>query len=587
MRDTQSPVILILGPGSLGTARRIKAALGAAQIHGLSGRIADPVDGIYPHLGDEIRRLFAANRPIVALCAAGIVIRALAPLLSNKRAEPPVLAVAEDGSAVVPLLGGLAGVNDLARRVGAALATKPAITTTGEIRFGLALDAPPPGWVPADLDAGKAFMSDLLAGATVRLSGSAPWIEKSALPFAETANHEILITLETVPPHPNRLVYHPKALAIALDPATGILDDPALARRILDEMAGLSLARPALALIAAPQSGAGDQRLYALGHTLDLPVRLLPDHAGADQAHSLAAAIVGENGTIYAASNGLAIAGTDRPIAVETVGRARGRLAVVGLGPGAASWRSPAVAAELARATDIIGYAPYVAMAEPLGAHQVRHLSDNRQELDRSRTALDLAATGRSVVLVSSGDPGIFAMAAAVLETLENALDPAWAGVELVIEPGITAAQAAAARVGAPLGHDCCLLSLSDVLKPWGVIEARLAAVAAADLVIALYNPISRHRPWQLAEAVAILRSYRGDDTPVILAKDVGRPDEAVRTVCLGDLAGDRAAAAVDSRTLVIVGSSRTRRFIDQGGTAWTYTPRFYHPAQTVQDHGP
>ena len=247
-----------------------------------------------------------------------------------------------------------------------------------------------------------------------------------------------------------------------------------------------------------------------------------------------------------------------------------GRLAVVGLGPGAAATRTPEVSDRLAAATDLVGYGPYLALA-PERPGQRRHISDNRQEADRARAALDLAAAGGDVVVVSSGDPGVFAMAAAVLEVLEQgAGEGRWAGVQVEVMPGVTAATAAAALVGAPLGHDFCVISLSDVLKPWEVVERRLALAAEADFVLALYNPISRHRPWQLGRALDVVRAHRCPSTPVVLARDVGREGGTARVVDLGRVEPDDA----DMRTVLLVGSSSTRRFTDATGREWVYTPR-------------
>jgi precorrin-3B C17-methyltransferase len=249
-----------------------------------------------------------------------------------------------------------------------------------------------------------------------------------------------------------------------------------------------------------------------------------------------------------------------------------GRLAVVGLGPGAAGLMAPDVRAELDRAQDIVGYAAYVRLAGPFRPDQMLHASDNREELDRARHAFTLAAAGRQVAVVSSGDPGVFAMAAAVFEALEHATDPAWHAVDLAVLPGISAAQATAARAGAPLGHDFCTLSLSDNLKPWEVIERRLDAAAGADFVLALYNPVSRARPWQLDRALALLRRHRDPATPVVLGRDIGRPAEALTVTTLGDVH----AGMVDMRTVVIVGSSATRVLPRPGNCAWVYTPRRY-----------
>jgi precorrin-3B C17-methyltransferase len=211
---------------------------------------------------------------------------------------------------------------------------------------------------------------------------------------------------------------------------------------------------------------------------------------------------------------------------------ASGRLVVVGLGPGPADWLTPAAAAALAQASDLVGYGPYVARA-PEVPGQRRHASDNRVELDRARFALDLASQGGNVAVVSGGDPGVFAMAAAVFEALEGG-PPAWRGLDIRVEPGVTAMLAAAARVGAPLGGDFCALSLSDNLKPWEVVAARLRAALGADFVVALYNPISSARPWQLGAALDLAAELRDPATPVVFARAVGRPDERIAIVALG-----------------------------------------------------
>ncbi|MGH9013233.1 MAG: precorrin-3B C(17)-methyltransferase [Acidimicrobiia bacterium] len=251
-----------------------------------------------------------------------------------------------------------------------------------------------------------------------------------------------------------------------------------------------------------------------------------------------------------------------------------GRLAVVGLGPGASAWRTPEASERLAGATDLVGYGRYLQMVGDLEPPPVRHEFDNREEAERARFALDLAAGGRDVVVVSSGDPGVFAMATAVVEELHRAGPGRYDTVELTIVPGLTAASAAAARVGAPLGHDFCCISLSDVLKPWSVVEQRLEAVGAADFVVALYNPRSSHRPWQLGRAIEILRGHRAPATPVVLARSVGRVGEETQVTTLEAVDPD----LVDMRTVVIVGSTTTRAFRDERDRTWVYTARSYAP---------
>ncbi|ASG25067.1 precorrin-3B C(17)-methyltransferase [Nitrospirillum viridazoti] len=259
-----------------------------------------------------------------------------------------------------------------------------------------------------------------------------------------------------------------------------------------------------------------------------------------------------------------------------------GSLTVVGLGPGPDRWLTPEVADVLASATDLVGYGPYLDRI-PQSFHR-RHGSDNRVELSRARLALDLAVSGRKVALVSGGDPGVFAMASALFEALESGDDPAWAGVPVRVCPGVSAMLAAAARVGAPLGHDFCVLSLSDNLKPWEVVLKRLRLAAEADFVIALYNPISKARPWQLGAALDTLRTMKDPGTPVVLARAVGRHDEDVTITTLADC--DPATA--DMRTLVLIGSSQTRLLPRKGGgkgsdnlgDVWVYTPRSYYAAE-------
>lgn len=263
------------------------------------------------------------------------------------------------------------------------------------------------------------------------------------------------------------------------------------------------------------------------------------------------------------------------PASVPTPERPKpkpGRLAVIGLGPGSAELMAPAVREELNRAQDIVGYTTYVELAGPFRPDQRLLDSDNRQELERARLAFELAAQGRQVVVVSSGDPGVFAMAAAVFEALEQSQDPTWHAVELAILPGISAAQAAAARAGAPLGHDFCVISLSDNLKPWSIIEHRVRQAAQADLVMALYNPRSKARPDQFAQALAVLREVRAPETPVVLGRDIGRPDESLTVTTLGEIRPEQ----IDMRTVVIVGSSLTRRLARPDGGEWVYTPRWY-----------
>jgi precorrin-3B C17-methyltransferase len=245
-----------------------------------------------------------------------------------------------------------------------------------------------------------------------------------------------------------------------------------------------------------------------------------------------------------------------------------GWLAIAGLGPGAAQLVTPEVTGALAQATDLIGYAPYVARV-PARAGLTRHGSDNREELDRASLALRLAVAGKRVVVVSSGDPGVFAMAAAVFEAVD-AGDPSWRNLDIRVLPGISAMFAAAARIGAPLGHDFCAINLSDNLKPWDLVERRLRLAAQADFVIALYNPKSLARPWQLGRAIELLREELPATVPVVFASAISDARETIETVTLREAVADRA----DMRTLVLIGSSRTRLIARADSKPFVYTPR-------------
>ena len=260
-----------------------------------------------------------------------------------------------------------------------------------------------------------------------------------------------------------------------------------------------------------------------------------------------------------------------------------GRLTVAGLGPGALAQITPEVATALQDATDVVGYLPYVARAQALlhqaGADSPVHLhaSDNRVELERAQQALALAAQGRRVVVVSSGDPGVFAMAAAVFEAMENAPPAqaaAWQALDVQVLPGITAMLAAAARAGAPLGHDFCCINLSDNLKPWPVIAKRVQLAAEADFAMAFYNPRSVSRPEGFVRLLALLRTHCEPQRLVVFARAVSTPDEQLRVCTLAEAQPEMA----DMRTVVLVGNSTTRRV-----GRFTYTPRFYGlPTESV-----
>ncbi|MGE1083379.1 precorrin-3B C(17)-methyltransferase [Pseudomonas shirazensis] len=561
----KAPAIIILGQASLATAQRLQQLYPEASIHGLNGRVAGADSG-YESFGSTLRELYLQDTPIIALCAAGIVIRSLASVLSDKDVEPPVLVVAEDGSAVVPLLGGLGGVNVMAREIGAALSVAAAITTSGELRFGTCLLNPPVGYALADLEQGKRFVSDLLAGQSVRIEGDAPWLAQAQLPADAAAQRTIHVGCEARPASRDELLIHPRSVLVAVS-----AESAELAEHVRAALREANIAEPALACLLASDQHMALPGLHQAAQQLGVALRF------AAPAVSLAEMVEQSvPGARLSEHSGLLVAVASAPIDPAQVGRGRGRLAVIGLGPGAAELMVPAVKRELSLAEDVLGYETYVRMAGPFRPDQVLHNTDNREEMQRARHAFELAAQGRSVVVVSSGDPGVFAMAAAVLEALHESTDPAWHQVDLQILPGVSASLATAAQAGAPLGHDFCVMSLSDNLKPWSIIETRLDLAAQADLVLAFYNPISKARPWQLGVALDVVRRHRSGATPVVLGRDIGRPGQTLRVVTLAELLPEM----VDMRTMVLVGSSTTCTLPRADGGTWVYTPRWY-PARS------
>lgn len=572
-----APAVVVLGQNSVAVARKIISVLPGATLYGLAGRTSD-VDVSFSNFGETLRELFAEGRPLIGICAAGILIRTLAPLISDKRQEPPVLAVAEDGSAVVPLLGGLSGVNDLARRIAEVFDVKAAITTTGDIRFRTALLSPPAGYHLANPDDAKTFISDLLAGAQVKLEGTAPWLSNSQLPIDSNGNLTIKISDRLSHSTANCLVYHPATIVIAISNASGTNDE--VVASVQQLLAAAELAPASVAGVFAPITIAANPAIHAVASALGVPARFFTSNQlenlqsqGYSPAQAVAIAATGTSGELIStAATEIAIAIAPEPIDASTIGQPRGRLAVIGTGPGSREWMSPEVKEILKSATDLVGYTTYLNLVGSLAEGKQRHDSDNREEIARAEMALDLAAQGRYVAVVSSGDPGIYAMATAIFEVLDYHAKPEWDSVEIHVAPGISAMQAAAAAIGAPLGHDFCAISLSDILKPWSIIEQRIAAAAEADFAIAFYNPVSKERTWQLTEARNILLRYRKPDTPVVLGRNLGRAGQAVKVITLEELA----PAVADMRTIILVGSSKTRTIQRSDGSISVYTPRRY-----------
>ncbi len=588
--------IVLLGPSGADTGRRARDLLPGARLFAPSTEPADAEEA-YERLVPLLAELFAAGRPIVGVCASGILIRALAPFLLDKQAEPPVVALAEDGSVAVPLLGGHHGANALARALAAGLGGTAAITTAGDLRLGFALDEPPPGWRIANPAQVKSFAAAMLRGEPIGLveeAAPAEWLRAGKVKWDVAADRQVIVTDRVRPGDDRTLIFHPPVLAIGIGCERGCAAEE-VAGLAADALAAAGLAAEAVAVIVSVELKADEPAIHHLARSLGVPARFFSATSLLQETERLTirseAAFratgcwgVAEGAALAAARPDgrlivprqqsrratCAVARAMTPIDAAAIGRPQGRLAIVGIGPGKKAWRTPEASAFIDGADEIVGYRLYLDLLGRDLDGKRRHDSAIGDETARVRRALDLAAAGASVALVSSGDAGIYGLATLVFELLHREQRRDWSAVDVTVAPGVSAMQAAAARLGAPLGHDFCAISLSDLLTPWQIIANRVEAAAKADFVVAFYNPRSARRPDLLAQAVTMLLHHRSPDTPAAIARNLGRQDESLRHLRLAELA----EAEVDMLSIVLVGNSRTRLIL--GEPPRIYTPRGY-----------
>ncbi len=579
---TELPVVVTPGRHAEKTARLLMRNLPAQDM------IA-PDD-----FAGAVRSAFLSGRPVIGICAAGILIRILAPLLTEKHEEPPVVAVSAEGAHAVPLLGGHRGANELAMRIAWLTGGSAAITTASESRFHVALDDPPEGWRLANPQDLKPFVAALLDGCPVRIEGDAPWLHRAALPISPDAPLRISVTTAPARGGPDHLVYHPAVVFAGIGASRGapVQEVAELFRESLHE-AGLST--HSVAAIGTISMKADEAAINTLAREMNIPLRLfeaeqlasvevpspssvvLAETGSPSVAEAAALLLAGEKGQLVLpkrksanATCALAVAPAPRP---NLPGWRRGRLSIVGLGPGDARMRTPQATAALSSATDWVGYDLYIDLAGDLAAGRRLHRFPLGEEERRVRHALDLASEGRNVALICSGDPAVYAMATLVFEVLDDeSLADATRRVAIEVVPGISAFQSASAASGALIGHDFCTISLSDLLTPWEVIETRVRAAAEGDFVIAFYNPRSRKRTWQLERVLSILRETRPETTPTVIASNLGRPGERVRIMPLAAVDPQE----VDMLSIVLVGNSESRMRQNGDGTWHAWTPRGY-----------
>jgi cobalt-precorrin 5A hydrolase/precorrin-3B C17-methyltransferase len=522
-----------------------------------------PFERAHGDLAATVRARWGDVEGLVLVVATGAAVRVIAPLLADKAVDPAVVTVDDAGRFAIALCGGHAGgANALARQVAALLGATPVVTTATDASSTPALDLLPELVATGDVAAVTAAMLDGRPPVVEnRLGWPLPgWLAEGS---GGTGPARIVVTDGTVAPEPGVSVLHPPSLVAGIGTSTGAPPDE-VAALLAEALDGAGLAAASVAEVATIDRRAAEPAITALG----MPVRSFP--AGALSAvavptpSGVVAAAVGTPSVAEAAAL-LAAGGPGRgaelvvpkrasahaTVAIARRRRPRGHLSVVGLGPGQAVHRTPAAEVAVRGAELVIGYGPYVDQAADLvTASQEVVRSPIGEEVLRAKQALAEAAAGRRVAMVCSGDAGVYAMASVVLEAAAHTPD-----VEIDVVPGVTAGLAAAAVLGAPLGHDHAVLSLSDLHTAWPVIAARVRAAAAADLVVVLYNPRSRRRTWQLDAARRILLERRAPDTPVGVVTDAGRPAQHVHLATLATLDTEH----VGMTTCVVVGSSSTR----------------------------
>ncbi|MFD9393598.1 precorrin-3B C(17)-methyltransferase [Streptomyces sp. NPDC060000] len=523
-------------------------------------------------VGDAVRRAFAECEQLVCFLATGAVVRLVAPLLADKASDPGVVCVDEAGRFAVSLVGGHGGgANELALSVGELLGARPVVTTATDAVGIPGLDTL---GLPVEGDVAGVTRA-LLDGEPVALDAEVAW-PLPPVPFAERGAHTVRLTDRAVEPGAREVLLRPPSLVVGVGASRGAPADEVLAlvEGVLRE-AGLS-AR-SVAELATVDAKAEEPGIVEAARRLGVPVVTysaeelagveVPNPSDAPLAAvgtpsvAEAAALIGGGELLVPKRKSAGVPATATCAVVRRPGR--GRLAVVGLGPGARDLLTPRAKAELERASVLVGLDQYVDQIRDLLRPGTRILESGLgAEEERARTAVEEARRGQAVALIGSGDAGVYAMASPALAEASDDID-------VVGVPGVTAALAAGAILGAPLGHDHVSISLSDLHTPWEVIERRVRAAAEADIVVTFYNPRSRGRDWQLPKALSILAGHREPTTPVGVVRNASRPDGTARLTTLEELD----PAWVDMMTVVTVGNTATRniagRMVTPRGYRW------------------
>ncbi|MEU0414421.1 precorrin-3B C(17)-methyltransferase [Streptomyces griseorubiginosus] len=550
-------------------------AAGAAACDRLAAAWPDRTRAYDGPVGDAVRRAFAECEQLVCFLATGAVVRLIAPLLGDKVSDPGVVCVDEGGRFAVSLVGGHGGgANELAREVGELLGAAPVVTTATD-----AVGVPGLDILGLPVEGAVAAVSRaLLDGEPVALHNESGW-PLPPLPVAEQGAYGIRVTDRLVETSEREVVLRPPTLVVGVGASRGAPSDEVL-ELIESALREAGLSRRSVAALATVDAKAEEPGIVAAAERFGVPLVTwsaeelaaveVPNPSDAPLAAvgtpsvAEAAALIGGGELLVPKRKSTREDGAPAMATCAVVRRpTRGRLAVVGLGPGARDLLTPRAKAELRRASVLVGLDQYVDQIRDLLRPGTRVLESGLgAEEERARTAVEEARKGQAVALIGSGDAGVYAMASPALAEASDDID-------VIGVPGVTAALAAAAILGAPLGHDHVSISLSDLHTPWEVIERRVRAAAEADIVVTFYNPRSRGRDWQLPKALAILAEHREPTTPVGVVRNASRPDESARLTTLAALD----PATVDMMTVVTVGNTATRdiagRMVTPRGYRW------------------
>jgi cobalt-precorrin 5A hydrolase / precorrin-3B C17-methyltransferase len=587
-------VVIILSNLALDLGIRVKNAVPQSELHAMNLNHPD-VDCSYDNFSSHIANLFENKYTIIAVCSAGVVIRSLAKLLKNKTEESPVIVISNDGRYVIPILGAHSGGNKISHNISYRINAEAVITNMSDLRLGIALDDPPDGYILGDYKYIKSIASRILNGERIQSLPNISWFNNSQLKVNKQAKLSIDITIEDKISNKDKIIYHPQKLALGVGTIKGASFD-SLLKLVETTLKNNNLSKHSIALLATIDLKKNEDAINQLAKFYNLPIvyytkddlnKVLSkiekpsqevfDAVGCysvSEASSILAA--GDNSNLIVNKqkyNGTtcAIAISKNIILNSNNKSAKGKLSIIGLGPGDSSWRSIEATHLLEQATDIVGFDGYIKLLD-YDKNKKYHSFEIGQEEERAMKSIELASSDKNVALVCSGDPGIYAMASIVFEMIEFGPD-VWKNIEIITSPGISAVQAAAARVGAPIGNDFCTISLSDLMTTQQVILDRVKAAAEADFIIALYNPSSKLRKTLIKKVVNIIRDHRKKETPVVIARSVGRKDEKIEFTTINDIETN----TIDMMTLLIIGSSKTRSYFNNLKEQKVYTPRGYN----------